>query len=94
MHLGLKKNFQVMPGAEWLELLFKHIPDRYKHLARYVGWSSNRTRGERAKLPKVQQTANTSRAVLEPGSEAPRARFRSGSGRQAWCPCPSDRRCG
>ncbi len=32
MHLGLKRNFQVMPGAEWLELLCKHIPDRYVHL--------------------------------------------------------------
>ena len=25
MHLGLKRNFQVMPGVEWLELLCKHI---------------------------------------------------------------------
>ena len=31
-HPGLKRNFQVMPGAEWLELLCKHIPDRYEHL--------------------------------------------------------------
>ena len=37
MHLGLKRNFQVMPGAEWLELLLRHIPDRYEHLVRYVG---------------------------------------------------------
>ena len=28
MHLGLKRNFQVMPGAQWLELLCKDIPDR------------------------------------------------------------------
>ncbi len=28
MHLGLNRNFQVMAGAEWLELLCKHIPDR------------------------------------------------------------------
>ena len=34
MHLGLKRNFQVMPGAEWLELLVRHIPDRYEHLVR------------------------------------------------------------
>jgi hypothetical protein len=27
MHLGLKRNFQVMRGAEWLALLCKHIPD-------------------------------------------------------------------
>ena len=40
-HAGLKRNFQVMPGAEWLALLCKHIPDRYEHLVRYVGWYSN-----------------------------------------------------
>ncbi len=28
MHGRLKRNFQVMPGAEWLALLCKHIPDR------------------------------------------------------------------
>ena len=45
MHLGLKRNFQVMPGAQWLALLCRHIPDRYdrrkslwdEHLVRYVG---------------------------------------------------------
>ena len=46
MHASLKRNFQVMPGAEWLELLCKHIPDRYEHLVRYAGWYSNRARGE------------------------------------------------
>jgi hypothetical protein len=35
MHAGLKRNFQLMPGAEWLELLCKHIPDHYEHLVRY-----------------------------------------------------------
>jgi hypothetical protein len=30
MHLGLKRNFQVMPGTEWLALRCKHIPDRYE----------------------------------------------------------------
>jgi len=37
MHLGLKRNFQVMPGAQWLALLCKNIPDRYEHLVGYVG---------------------------------------------------------
>jgi hypothetical protein len=46
---GLKRNFQVMPGGAWLALLCQHIPDRYEHLVRYVGWDSNRTRGDRAK---------------------------------------------
>ncbi len=44
MHLGLKRNFQVMPGAQWLEMLLRHVPDRYEHLVRYVGWYSNRAR--------------------------------------------------
>jgi hypothetical protein len=52
MHLGLKRNFQVMPGAEWLALLCKHIPDRYEHLVRCGGWYCNRSRGARtAKAP-------------------------------------------
>ena len=35
MHAGLKRNFQVMSGAAWLELLCRHIPDRYEHLVRF-----------------------------------------------------------
>ena len=49
MHLGLKRNFQVLPGAEWLELLCKHIPDRYEQLVRYCGWYSSRSRGARGR---------------------------------------------
>jgi hypothetical protein len=37
MQAGLKRNLQVMLGAHWLELLCRHIPDRYEHLVRYVG---------------------------------------------------------
>jgi hypothetical protein len=47
MHAGLKRNVQVMSGAAWLELLCRHIPDRYEHLVRYAGWYSNRARGAR-----------------------------------------------
>ncbi|MGB8434531.1 MAG: transposase [Burkholderiales bacterium] len=53
MHAGLKRNFQLMPGAQWLALLCRHIPDRYEHLVRYLGWYSNRARGERAKTGKA-----------------------------------------
>ena len=49
MLLGLKRKFQVVPGAEWLALLCTHIPDRVEHLVGYVGWYSNRARGERAR---------------------------------------------
>ena len=66
MHAGLKRNFQVMPGAEWLALLCKHIPDRCEQLVRYVGWYSNRARGERAKKASSQADV----AVPSPG-EAP-----------------------
>jgi hypothetical protein len=36
---------------------------------RYVGWYSNRARGERAKALKVQQAAKTPTAAIEPVSE-------------------------
>ena len=48
LHQGLKRNFQLMPGAKWLEMLCRHIPDRFEHLVRYVGWYSNRVRAKRA----------------------------------------------
>ena len=41
LHATLKRNFQLMPGVQWLALLCKHIPDRHEHLVRY----SSRTRG-------------------------------------------------
>ncbi|HXM80394.1 MAG TPA: transposase [Burkholderiales bacterium] len=68
MHAGLKRNFQVMPGAEWLELLCRHIPDRYEHLVRYVGWYSNRARGERARALKVKELATKPSTEAEPVS--------------------------
>ena len=75
MHLGLKRNFQVVPGAQWLALLCRHIPDRYEHLVRYVGWYSNRARGERAKALKDQHAPTTCTAPTEPVSKfAARAR--------------------
>lgn len=55
MHSGLKRNFQLMPGAEWLALLCRHIPDRFEHLVRYVGWYSNRVRARRAAATAVGQ---------------------------------------
>jgi len=38
-----------MPGAQCLELLFRHIADLFEHLVRYVGWYSTRCRGQRAR---------------------------------------------
>jgi len=58
-----------MPGAQRLELLCRHIPDRYKHLVRYVGWYSNRARGERAKARKDHDAPTTCAAPVEAVSE-------------------------
>ncbi len=57
MHLGLKRNFQVMPGAQWLEMLLRH-----------VGWYSNRARGERAKAQKSQDVPAPYASPIEPVS--------------------------
>jgi hypothetical protein len=69
MHLGLKRNFQVMPGAQWLESLLRHVPDRYEHLVRYVGWYSNRACGQRAKAGNDRDAPNPCAASAETLSE-------------------------
>jgi len=51
----------VMPRAQWPALLCRHIPDRFEHLVRHVGWYSNRARGSRAK---VQQGEDAPARVL------------------------------
>lgn len=50
MHKTLKRNFQIMHGADWLAQLCAHIPDRFEHLVRYAGWYSNRSRGKRRRM--------------------------------------------
>ena len=49
LHQRLKRNFQPMPGAQWLEMLCRHIPDRFEHLVRYFGLYSDRVRARRAR---------------------------------------------
>jgi hypothetical protein len=44
---SLKRNYQIMPGAQWLALLLQHVLDQGEHLVRYYGWYSNRSRGIR-----------------------------------------------
>ena len=53
LHSTLKRNFQVMPGVEWLELLCKHVPDRHEHMVRYYGQYSSRARGAERERPEV-----------------------------------------
>lgn len=32
IHKSLKRNHQIMPGAQWLALLLQHVPDQGEHL--------------------------------------------------------------
>ena len=45
LHAALKRDFQAMPGVEWLALLCKHVPDRHAHLVRDDGRCPSRPRG-------------------------------------------------
>ena len=69
LHAGLERNFQLMPDAEWLELILRHVPDRYEHLVRYIGWYSNRARGERAKSLNGRDALVGLAVPVEPVSE-------------------------
>jgi len=55
LHATLKRNFQVMPGVAWLELLCKHVPDRHEHMVRYYGRYSSRTRGAERERPEIEE---------------------------------------
>ena len=81
MHLGLKRNFQVMPGAEWLELLCKHIPDRYEQLVRYCGWYSSRSRGARAANKPATPSGGVAEVLSEFALAAPRPKGGEGAPR-------------
>ena len=65
----------------------KEVPvgrsDRHEHLVRYLGWYSNRARGERARALKAHQPAKTppaaEAAVSEFDTRAKAARVGKGS---------------
>lgn len=50
MHLGKKRNFEVLDAIEFLHRVCLHIPDPYESLIRYYGFYSNAARGKRKKL--------------------------------------------
>jgi hypothetical protein len=55
LHATLKRNFQVMPGVQWLELLCKHVPDRHEHMVRYYCRYSSRTRGTERERHQIEE---------------------------------------
>ena len=36
LHATLNRNFEVMPGVAWQELLCNHVPERHEHMVRYI----------------------------------------------------------
>ena len=46
---GVARNFQVFDPLDFIAELTQHIPDARKHLTRYFGFHSNKSRGRRAK---------------------------------------------
>jgi Putative transposase/Transposase zinc-binding domain len=65
LHATLKREFQVMPGAEWLELLCKHVPDRHEHMVRYYGCYSSRTRGSEHERFDIEETHGQARQAAK-----------------------------
>jgi len=70
LHATLKRNFQAMPGVQWLELLCKHIPDRNEHMVRYYGRYSSRTRGAEHEPPELEASDTE---VQSPARQAAKA---------------------
>jgi hypothetical protein len=70
LHATLKRNFQVMPGADWLELLCKHVPDRHEHLVRYYGRYSSRTRGAEQERPDMDEPDTETRNQARQAAKA------------------------
>ncbi|MCP4041364.1 MAG: hypothetical protein GY731_05310 [Gammaproteobacteria bacterium] len=65
MHATLAPNFQLLPGAKWLEMLLQHVPDKGEHLVRYYGWYGNRSRGERRALEEEEGEQGNNGMVIE-----------------------------
>ena len=54
---GVAGNFQVFDPLDFIAELTQHIPDARKHLTRYFGWYSNKSRGTRAKADAAPSSA-------------------------------------
>jgi hypothetical protein len=48
-HGGNKKNFQTFSALEFIAAITQHIPEGMSQMVRYLGWYSNRMRGDRLK---------------------------------------------
>jgi hypothetical protein len=66
-HGGNKKNFQAFSALEFIAGITRHIPERMSQMVRYIGWYSNRRRGDRYKAEKAagEDTAENIGATSE-----------------------------
>jgi hypothetical protein len=63
LHATLKRNFQIIHGVAWLELLGKHVPDRHEHMVRYYGRyrAAPSVNARRSKSPTLNPRARRAR---------------------------------
>ena len=70
-----KKNFSISSAEEFIAAITQHIPDKNFQLVRYIGWYSNRMRGERAKqelTEKENEITNNESEIIDVSDYKPR----------------------
>jgi DTW domain-containing protein YfiP len=73
-HGGNKKNFEILTAEEFIATITQHIPDKSFQMARYYGWYSNRSRGERNKAcPELVEGAALCGTGNQPSPDSPQA---------------------
>jgi len=60
-HGGNKRNFQTFSPMEFIAAVTQHIPERLAQMVRYVGWYSNRMRGDRRKNEQIAEETQEKR---------------------------------
>ncbi|MDX2446713.1 MAG: transposase, partial [Desulfobacterales bacterium] len=80
-HGGNKKNFQTFSALEFMAAITQHIPDRLAQMVRYLGWYSNRMRGDRRKAEEVganceEKKADQSEVIVVSGFDQEAGFFR------------------
>ena len=74
---GVARNFQVFDALDFIAELTQHIPDPRKHLVRYFGFYSNKSRGLHAKAAGDGAHDVPSPAPRSPSANAARRRWAS-----------------
>lgn len=60
-----KKNFSISTAEEFIARITQHIPEKSFQLVRYVGWYSNRMRGDRKKQALEKQDNENTNDEIE-----------------------------